>query len=218
MARTTATNFSGGLQFPYATAATDLFKKEDVQTLALAVDGHDHSTGKGLVLPASAIPPITSAMIQDGSITSADIANGTITPDDLALGAATSLLGVYQGGPTFSSTAVSTFVATPVTAAGTTGLFANSFVRVTVGCSVSHSAVGGVVYLAIYRNGTNITGNMGIYQAPVAGQNLPMFLQWEEASPGGATTYQLYMYNSVAGTMALTAGAPATMHVMEFRR
>lgn len=52
MARTNATNFSGALQFPYATAATDLFVKEDVQTLALAVDQHDHTSGKGLALGA----------------------------------------------------------------------------------------------------------------------------------------------------------------------
>jgi len=76
MARTTATNFTGGLQFPYATAGTDIFKKEDVQTLALAVDGHDHSAGKGLALAASAIPngSITSAMIADGTIATADLA------------------------------------------------------------------------------------------------------------------------------------------------
>jgi hypothetical protein len=48
MARLTATNYTGTLQFPYATAGTDLFRKEDVQTLALAVDQHDHSVGKGL--------------------------------------------------------------------------------------------------------------------------------------------------------------------------
>ena len=50
MARLTATNFSGVIQFPYATAAVDLFKKEDVQTLALAVDQHDHASGKGLAV------------------------------------------------------------------------------------------------------------------------------------------------------------------------
>lgn len=55
MARLTATNFSGGLQFPYATGATDLFKKEDVQTLAQAVDQHDHTSGKGHALPAAAV-------------------------------------------------------------------------------------------------------------------------------------------------------------------
>jgi len=81
MARTTATNFSGGLQFPYATAATDLFKKEDVQTLALAVDGHDHSAGKGLTLPSGLI---TSTMIADGTIVAGDIANSTITGAKIA--------------------------------------------------------------------------------------------------------------------------------------
>jgi len=88
MARTNATNFSGGLQFPYATAGTDLFKKEDVQTLALAVDGHDHSTGKGLPLVAGSIPSgtITSAMIANGTIVAADIATGTITSNEIADG------------------------------------------------------------------------------------------------------------------------------------
>ena len=54
MARTAAVNFTGPLQFPYATAATDLFKKEDVQTVAVAVDAHDHTTGKGLPVGALA--------------------------------------------------------------------------------------------------------------------------------------------------------------------
>lgn len=86
MARTTATNFTGGLQFPYATAATDLFKKEDVQTLALAVDGHDHTSGKGLGLGAGAIGTglITSAMIADGTIATGDLADGSVATAKLA--------------------------------------------------------------------------------------------------------------------------------------
>jgi hypothetical protein len=86
MARTNATNFSGALQFPYATAATDLFHKEDVQTLALAVDQHDHSSGKGLILATAAIPAnsITSAMIVNGTITGADIATNTIVGSNIA--------------------------------------------------------------------------------------------------------------------------------------
>jgi hypothetical protein len=101
MARTNATNFTGPLQFPYATAAADLFKKEDIQTLAQAVDQHNHSAGKGLVLDPTAIPAgsITSAMIadgtidtvdlKDGSITSAKIADGTIDTVDLKDGSVT---------------------------------------------------------------------------------------------------------------------------------
>lgn len=83
--------------FSRATAATDLFKKEDVQNLAAAVSTHDHSTGKGVTIPfASSIPngTITSVMIadgtidtadlKDGSVTSAKIADGTIATGDLA--------------------------------------------------------------------------------------------------------------------------------------
>jgi hypothetical protein len=81
MARTTAVNFAGALQFPKADAATDLFKKEDVQTLASAVDLHDHSSGKGLGLGATSIPngTITSAMIVDGTIDTADLKDGAVT-------------------------------------------------------------------------------------------------------------------------------------------
>src|SRR5215831_15342093 len=107
MARTNATNFAGALQFPMANAATDLFKKEDVQTLALAVDGHDHSSGKGLALPAGLI---TNSMIADGTIqtvkiadnqiTSAKITDGTIVSGDIAVGAVANMIGSYNGPPT----------------------------------------------------------------------------------------------------------------------
>jgi hypothetical protein len=82
--------------FSRATAATDIFKKEDVQGVAAALSTHDHSTGKGLPLVAGAIPSgtITSAMIadgtidtldlKDGSVTSAKILDGTIATGDLA--------------------------------------------------------------------------------------------------------------------------------------
>ena len=62
MARTVATNFSGALQYPYATSATDVFKKEDIQTLALAVDQHDHTAGKGLSVAPTA-GSVTNAML-----------------------------------------------------------------------------------------------------------------------------------------------------------
>ena len=80
MARTNAVNFSGALQFPMASAATDVFQKEDVQILAQAVDLHVHDgTGKGL--PIANIP---AAAIPDGSITSAKIVDGTIATVDIA--------------------------------------------------------------------------------------------------------------------------------------
>jgi hypothetical protein len=49
MARSTATNFSAaGMAFTLATARTDAFVYTDVTVLAAAVDGHDHSSTKGL--------------------------------------------------------------------------------------------------------------------------------------------------------------------------
>lgn len=67
--------------FPRATEGTDVFKKEDVQALAAAMSAHNHTTGKGVVLGAGAIPPgtITSAMILDGTITNVDLADGAVT-------------------------------------------------------------------------------------------------------------------------------------------
>src|SRR5262252_5943387 len=98
MARSNATNFSGALQFPMANAATDAFKKEDVQTLALAVDQHDHSTGKGPPVSAGSIPngTITSAMIQDGTIATADLANAAVT--NAKLGTDTARLNLLSNG------------------------------------------------------------------------------------------------------------------------
>jgi hypothetical protein len=90
MARTTATNFTAALQFPYATAATDLFKKEDVQVLAQAVDQHDHSSGKALAVARLAAGVVDATAIADGSITSAKILDGTIQGGDIADGAITS--------------------------------------------------------------------------------------------------------------------------------
>jgi hypothetical protein len=99
MARTAATNFTGPLQFPYATSGADAFKKEDVQVLAQAVDQHTHGPGLGHVLDMSGIPPgsITTAMIgaqqvttptiQDGAVTSLKIADGTIQAQDIGAGA-----------------------------------------------------------------------------------------------------------------------------------
>jgi hypothetical protein len=86
MARSNATNFTGPLQFPYATAGTDIFRKEDVQTLAQAVDQHDHSAGKGLIVNTAALPAgsIAGSALADGGVTSAKIADGTIVAADLA--------------------------------------------------------------------------------------------------------------------------------------
>jgi hypothetical protein len=53
--RTTSVNYTGTLQFPYATTGPDAFLKEDVQKLAYAVDNHNHVAGAGLGVAGSGI-------------------------------------------------------------------------------------------------------------------------------------------------------------------
>ncbi len=73
--------------FPRATAAADIFVKEDVQALAAAVSTHTHDgVGKGLAIAATGIPAgsITSAMIADGTIAAADLAANSVTTAKIA--------------------------------------------------------------------------------------------------------------------------------------
>jgi len=56
MARGTSVNYTGALQFTYATTGPDLFKMTDVQQLAQAVELHTHdAAGKGLGVAGTAI-------------------------------------------------------------------------------------------------------------------------------------------------------------------
>jgi hypothetical protein len=76
--------------FSRATAATDLFKKEDVQKLAEAMSTHDHQPGKGvqIYLPAG---HVGNAQLADGAVTSVKIQDASIHPTDL-------MAGVYHTG------------------------------------------------------------------------------------------------------------------------
>lgn len=210
MSRTTAVNFAGGLQFPLANAATDLFKKEDVQTLALAVDGHDHSAGKGLILPASSIP--------DGSITSAKIADGAIATADIAVGAVTSLLGNYQAGTTFSSTTTGTWLATPVGFSSTYDGASLVYVCCTV--TVSHSVSGAQILVGIARDGTVLGGiGAGVYQSAAANQPQTISVHVvDSAAPSGSRSWGLYLMNQNAGTASIIAGVYSTLQAWEWRR
>lgn len=88
MARSTSTNFVGALDFTTATAATDLFKKEDVQVLAQAVDLHDHTTTKGLPVAQLA----ASVTIPGGGMT---ISGGPVTIGTLSVTSVTSSGAVH---------------------------------------------------------------------------------------------------------------------------
>jgi hypothetical protein len=236
MARTNAVNFSGALQFPMADAATDLFRKEDVQTLAKAVDGHDHSSGKGLVLAPGII---TSAMIADGTIQGSDIAtgaigttqiadqgilggdiaSGTITSVQLAGGAAHVLLGSYQSIPSFSSSSTGTWIATPiaVTAAVSTvsGAYIMCFGSILLGGT---GGVGTYARLAILIDGNPILGSQSIYQIPAPGiEGYAFMMATHQPSPGNHT-WAIGVLNTSAGTLSCDGATAQSMVVVENRR
>ena len=94
MSRTTSVNFTGANQFPYATAGTDLFVKDDVQLLAKAVDNHTHAVGNG-----PSILPITAT---NGAVLAAPGANAnqfSITQDLLVA----RYIDIYATGATAST-------------------------------------------------------------------------------------------------------------------
>jgi hypothetical protein len=73
--------------FSRATAGTDIFKKEDVQSVAAALSTHVHDgAGKGL---AVADGSITLAKLAPNSVNSSKIVDGSIATVDLAPGACT---------------------------------------------------------------------------------------------------------------------------------
>lgn len=233
--------------FSRATAATDSFKKEDVQNLAAAMSAHDHSTGKGLVIAAGGIGTgvITSAMladgtvatgdladgavtsikiadgtiatgdIADGAITSAKIADGTVATVDLAANAASGVPVLYGPvTPSFSTTAVATQVATPMTVSLTS--ITTGVVRVSGYAAWTHSVANVNVLWTLYVDGAPVT-SVAAQQDPVAGGWMSFGFE-VLLSPGiGAHTYTIYAYQYAAGTLTMGAGN-AHMNAMEHKR
>lgn len=184
--------------FSRATAATDLFKKEDVQNLAAAVSTHDHSSGKGLALPLGAIP--------DGLITSAKIADGTITTADLAANASQYVLATVTATIASPTTTSPTMVDIPEmvinfnAAYNFTGLILFQGVFVTAGAGIDLG-----ITLVYDGNGLHAGTAVATYRATAVGYQ-PMSLfgvvdvaagphtikaQWQTSS-GTATAHFIY--------------------------
>jgi hypothetical protein len=213
VARTNAVNFSGALQFPMASAATDLFKKEDVQTLALAVDGHDHSAGKGLVLPASAIPPITSAMIQDNTIDTVDLKDAAVTTAKI-YGNAVSQRAWYRQAAGNSTTST-----TPVAISGAQLVFTmhGGDALVWFSLPLMNTAGANGAYVFVYVDGslreTPIYINLpaGSGTQPVSAAILVTGLS------AASHTFALY-WQTTGGTLAQNAAAATIVLVQEMLR
>lgn len=241
MARTTATNFSGGLQFPYATAATDLFKKEDIQTLAQAVDQHDHSTGKGLALPSGSITlaklaansvdsskivdgtidtvdlkdgSVTSVKIADGTIVAADIADATITSAKLASNAATLATGVAGVSSSPQTTSASQVDLTDMSLAPT--LAGSSIVVVTFTGTFGCDSTSGVVVVYLNLDGID-QGEIGRAQSPTVNLGMTVAGTWPLSGiAAGAHTFKI-RWLTTAGT-ATSQGVTRRLTLVEYRK
>lgn len=236
MSRQNATNFSGALQFPYANAAADLFKKEDVQVLAQAVDQHNHDgAGKGLALPNSSI---TSAMIVDRTIQAGDIAIGAIGSSELAdnsINGASDIADLsiithkmagnsvtghtsFFGSPAFSMTAVGVWTSTPITCTlacvGETG----SFTRVDVCFTVGMSGAQGTYFYATIALDAATQGTLATVMSAFAGVSVAVHYTLIFEALAGTHTFTAQWYNNNAQTLSLSGAVQHSMVVTEFKK
>jgi hypothetical protein len=213
--------------FPRATAAADIFLKEDIQALAAAVSTHVHDgAGKGLVITsASGIPAgsITSAMIADGTIATADIADGSITSAkivdgtiataDLAANAVTNLIGSYNATPTFSTTGTGAWSSTPVSV---TGNFGGGRALVTFAAMFQHTAANAQFYTALYLDAAAAVALL--HTEPVANGILVVSYSIYVTPAAGGHSVILYINNSTVGTLQINNASTARMDVVEDKR
>lgn len=204
-------NYYTPATFPRATAATDIFKKEDVQGVAAALSTHTHGTGKGLALDvASAIPAgsITSAMIADGTIQTADIAPGAIT----GIASAASL----SAESTTSATMVA-LVDPKLVAVGTTGgtvvvTFNGVFFSAAPNPGFSELQFG----LRVDGGGWNV---LGVVWSPGANFrfSVPMLLNFG-ALAAAAHTFEVGWSASAGYALSTSTAASRVLLVQEFKK
>jgi hypothetical protein len=212
--------------FSRATAAADIFKKEDVQALAAAMSTHTHDgAGKGLAIAATGIPAgsITSAMIADGTIVAGDIADGTITSAKIADG--TVATADVAGGAITGTTFVGLVNANTTTSGTTVVLDSGPF---TTGAPNSvvvidwHAALQSTVAAAFAMFSVRVDGGgwitVGRMTFPATASSYPMSLQyiWTTLA-AGAHTFDVGWLTS-SGTLSVDTAVTRTFRITEFKR
>lgn len=204
--------------FPRADAATDLFKKEDVQQLAAAMSTHNHAPGKGLTV---SIPSglITSSMIADRTIQAVDIGLSTIGTPELTGQAVHRQVGMYSATPSFSTTGTTAQVATPVSHVGTYGGVGDGYCRVDLLVPVTVTIANTTVYAWLYLDG----GNQGLFYGLTCtqvGVLFPIiFSNIIYVGSGTSHTLTLYLTNTnPSNTLAIAASFGSNMTIWEVKR
>lgn len=157
-------NYSTPATFSRATAAADLFKKEDVQALAAAMSVHDHASTKGLAV--------------------ARIANGAVTTDAIAM-SATAQVGLIAGSTSTPITTSTTFVDMPDMSITLTTYGGDLLCWLT--CAFQYNTAGGVPYIAFSLDGAGEAGGMTAQPyAPSAITSATTF--WKYSAAAGSHT------------------------------
>jgi hypothetical protein len=203
--------------FSRATAATDLFKKEDVQALAAAISTHDHASGKGLAITRLAPGSVDAAAIPDGLITSAKIANGSILTEDIGVGGQIVVAYAVTGTTNNPQTTSTTFADMPdmsadITTIGGTVLFVWGVT------AMNSSTVGGLMQMAISYDGTTIIASQTQSSAAQVGYGMALTSMAQIANTVAGGHQVRLRWNTGAGNTITALGTNRTMLIVEFKR
>lgn len=177
--------------FSRATAATDLFKKEDVQNLAAAMSTHDHTTGKGLTLAATSFPNRT--------ITNNQIALDTIQYDTLAANAVSQI--AFANGSTnnpTTTTAAPSWADIPELSITMTTISGSVALLAWLMCTMS-GPINGVAGLNLNYDGTDVLQSSALFA--VANQTLVLSTVYRWATPTAASHTIKGRWNISSGTL-----------------
>ena len=172
--------------------------------------------GSGALATRLSISPTGALGVANGLTVSAGpvtLPAGSIARPALSAAATPRLLGTYQGIPSFSSTTVNTWLATPVTFNITIGANESGVVIVTANVVVTCSVDGAIVFGAI-----TINGGVGLYQAvhmPGAGRTVGINIcEYFALNPSQTYSCTLYLQAN-AGTFGISTFAHTFMVAYE---
>lgn len=140
---------------------------------------------------------------------------GVIDTSELAANSATQLTGQYFSTPTFSSTSVGAWLATPVSS----GSIACSGARCRIVCSgsLSHSVAGTPSYAGLMIDAVPTYNMIGV-TAPGASYAVPFCFEVYTVPAAGNHTYTLMLQSGGAGTIGLLGSIYHTLYVTEEKR
>lgn len=139
---------------------------------------------------------------------------GSITTAAIATGAVQQQLGQYVAGPSFSTTVVGSWIATPVSVQFTT---AGGLLRLEASMALYHSVGGAGFYVGYVLDGA-IQSGLAYYISPGVNYTVNFGMTWYAQPTAGLHTIAMAVYNATAGTLVINAAVASTLYVTEQKR